>query len=172
MTISSVNYHCCCYESCYKTSGLRNRRYTRSVYGCGAFEYGVQEERGPESQDATRTDISTAQQAVPRMPPEGSYLRRHDHVWVHMHSVQRISVSFAWLLNTVRFLCGKEPALSDWRPFVLHSRGINPPHRVKSVSMTTFSEAELDKLRNGGNEVGAFDWLCSGWATATGWPPC
>lgn len=32
-------------------------------------------------------------------------------------------------------------------------RGINPPHRVKSVSMTTFSTDEVQKLRNGGNEV-------------------
>ena len=35
----------------------------------------------------------------------------------------------------------------------LYRRGMNPPHRVKSVSMTTFNEAEIDKLKKGGNEV-------------------
>lgn len=32
-------------------------------------------------------------------------------------------------------------------------RGLNPPHRVKSISMTTFSQDEIDQLRKGGNEV-------------------
>jgi Arf-GAP domain and FG repeat-containing protein 1 len=32
-------------------------------------------------------------------------------------------------------------------------RGINPPHRVKSVSMTTFNNDEIQKLKSGGNEV-------------------
>ena len=78
----------------YVTEDIREAYTESAVYSIRSFEYGVQEERGPESQDATRTDIPSAQQAVPRMPPEGSYLRRHDHVWVHMYSVQRLSVSF------------------------------------------------------------------------------
>ena len=32
-------------------------------------------------------------------------------------------------------------------------RGLNPPHRVKSISMTTFTEQEIESLKNGGNEV-------------------
>lgn len=32
-------------------------------------------------------------------------------------------------------------------------RGINPPHRVKSISMTSFSEKEITHLKEGGNEV-------------------
>ena len=32
-------------------------------------------------------------------------------------------------------------------------RGLNPPHRVKSISMTTFSLAEIEALKKGGNEV-------------------
>ena len=32
-------------------------------------------------------------------------------------------------------------------------RGLNPPHRVKSISMTTFSDAEIKQLKEGGNEV-------------------
>ena len=39
----------------------------------------------------------------------------------------------------------------------LCSRGLNPPHRVKSISMTTFTEQELGLLKNGGNEVGICD---------------
>ena len=32
-------------------------------------------------------------------------------------------------------------------------RGLNPPHRLKSISMTTFTDAEIESLRGGGNEV-------------------
>lgn len=32
-------------------------------------------------------------------------------------------------------------------------RGLNPPHRIKSISMTTFSEQEIKLLKEGGNEV-------------------
>ena len=35
----------------------------------------------------------------------------------------------------------------------LSRRGLNPPHRVKSISMTTFSEDELTLLKDGGNEA-------------------
>ena len=38
-------------------------------------------------------------------------------------------------------------------PYCTPRRGLNPPHRVKSISMTTFSENELELLKNGGNEV-------------------
>lgn len=34
---------------------------------------------------------------------------------------------------------------------------MNPPHRVKSISMTTFSEAEIELLKKGGNEV--IEWV-------------
>lgn len=39
-------------------------------------------------------------------------------------------------------------------------RGLNPPHRVKSISMTTFSQQEVEFLQNHGNEVGRRMWLC------------
>uniref|UniRef100_A0A8C1TUK9 Zgc:114045 n=1 Tax=Cyprinus carpio TaxID=7962 RepID=A0A8C1TUK9_CYPCA len=38
--------------------------------------------------------------------------------------------------------------------------GLNPPHRVKSISMTTFSQQEVEFLQNHGNEVGRRTWLC------------
>ncbi|KAL2079771.1 hypothetical protein ACEWY4_025515 [Coilia grayii] len=40
-------------------------------------------------------------------------------------------------------------------------RGLNPPHRVKSISMTTFSQQEVEFLQNHGNEVGKRTWLCT-----------
>ncbi|XP_011604989.2 arf-GAP domain and FG repeat-containing protein 2 isoform X1 [Takifugu rubripes] len=40
-------------------------------------------------------------------------------------------------------------------------RGLNPPHRVKSISMTTFSQQEVEFLQNHGNEVGRRTWLCA-----------
>ncbi|XP_051982805.1 arf-GAP domain and FG repeat-containing protein 2 isoform X2 [Xyrauchen texanus] len=39
-------------------------------------------------------------------------------------------------------------------------RGLNPPHRVKSISMTTFSQQEVEFLQNHGNQVGRRTWLC------------
>ncbi|XP_018589083.2 arf-GAP domain and FG repeat-containing protein 2 isoform X2 [Scleropages formosus] len=40
-------------------------------------------------------------------------------------------------------------------------RGLNPPHRVKSISMTTFTQQEVEFLQSRGNEVGKKTWLCS-----------
>lgn len=37
--------------------------------------------------------------------------------------------------------------------FLCCRRGLNPPHRVKSVSITTFTDEEIEKLKKGGNEV-------------------
>uniref|UniRef100_A0AC34RST5 Arf-GAP domain-containing protein n=1 Tax=Panagrolaimus sp. JU765 TaxID=591449 RepID=A0AC34RST5_9BILA len=38
-------------------------------------------------------------------------------------------------------------------------RGLNPPHRVKSISMATFSNEEVEKLQTMGNEENARIWL-------------
>nr|KAF6365739.1 ArfGAP with FG repeats 2 [Pipistrellus kuhlii] len=38
-------------------------------------------------------------------------------------------------------------------------RGLNPPHRVKSISMTTFTEPEVVFLQSRGNEVCRKIWL-------------
>jgi hypothetical protein len=38
-------------------------------------------------------------------------------------------------------------------------RGLNPPHRVKSISMATFSNEEIEKLKSMGNEENAKIWL-------------
>ena len=34
-----------------------------------------------------------------------------------------------------------------------YRRGINPPHRVKSISMASFTQEEVDMLTQRGNEV-------------------
>lgn len=34
-----------------------------------------------------------------------------------------------------------------------HRRGLNPPHRVKSISMTTFTHQEIEFLQKHSNEV-------------------
>ncbi|XP_062408126.1 arf-GAP domain and FG repeat-containing protein 1a isoform X1 [Sardina pilchardus] len=38
-------------------------------------------------------------------------------------------------------------------------RGLNPPHRVKSISMTTFAQQEIEFLQKHGNEVCKQIWL-------------
>ncbi|XP_028833496.1 arf-GAP domain and FG repeat-containing protein 1b isoform X2 [Denticeps clupeoides] len=38
-------------------------------------------------------------------------------------------------------------------------RGLNPPHRVKSISMTTFTQQEIDFLQKHSNEVCRHIWL-------------
>lgn len=42
---------------------------------------------------------------------------------------------------------------------VSRRRGLNPPHRVKSISMTTFTEPEVVFLQSRGNEVCRKIWL-------------
>lgn len=38
-------------------------------------------------------------------------------------------------------------------PHSTHRRGLNPPHRVKSISMTTFTQQEIEFLQKHSNEV-------------------
>ncbi|GMR32397.1 hypothetical protein PMAYCL1PPCAC_02592, partial [Pristionchus mayeri] len=38
-------------------------------------------------------------------------------------------------------------------------RGINPPHRIKSISMATFTCEEVESLKNGGNELNRRTWM-------------
>lgn len=38
-------------------------------------------------------------------------------------------------------------------------RGITPPHRVKSISMATFTTEEIDSIRNKGNDYCRKVWL-------------
>lgn len=45
----------------------------------------------------------------------------------------------------------------EW--FFLFRRGLTPPHRVKSISMATFSSDEIDFIRAHGNESCAKTWL-------------
>ena len=45
-----------------------------------------------------------------------------------------------------------------------HRRGLNPPQRVKSISMTSFTPQEIENLQGQGNEVSL---QCS----ETGLPP-
>lgn len=37
--------------------------------------------------------------------------------------------------------------------FFCFRRGLTPPHRVKSISMATFSTEEIDFIKSRGNEV-------------------
>ncbi|XP_041621781.1 arf-GAP domain and FG repeat-containing protein 1 isoform X4 [Vulpes lagopus] len=41
----------------------------------------------------------------------------------------------------------------------MSGRGLNPPHRVKSISMTTFTQQEIEFLQKHGNEVCKQIWL-------------
>lgn len=42
---------------------------------------------------------------------------------------------------------------------ILRRRGLNPPHRVKSISMATFSGDEVDQLQQRGNNYCKQVWL-------------
>ncbi len=42
---------------------------------------------------------------------------------------------------------------------ILRRRGLNPPHRVKSISMATFGGDEVDQLQQRGNNYCKQVWL-------------
>jgi Arf-GAP domain and FG repeat-containing protein 1 len=35
-------------------------------------------------------------------------------------------------------------------------RGLNPPHRVKSINMSTFTQDEVEFMKTHGNQVGFY----------------
>ncbi|KIH57220.1 putative GTP-ase activating protein, partial [Ancylostoma duodenale] len=39
------------------------------------------------------------------------------------------------------------------------TRGLNPPHRVKSICMATFTNEEIERVRSLGNEENSHTWL-------------
>lgn len=43
--------------------------------------------------------------------------------------------------------------------FFLFRRGLTPPHRVKSISMATFTSEEIEFIKEHGNELCAKTWL-------------
>ncbi|KJH42446.1 putative GTP-ase activating protein [Dictyocaulus viviparus] len=47
----------------------------------------------------------------------------------------------------------------DYDPFSIWRRGLNPPHRVKSISMATFTNEEIERIRSLGNEENSHTWL-------------
>lgn len=72
-----------------------------------------------------------------------------------------MSSMFSCLPSCVDSLASENLSISPVCP----RRGLNPPHRVKSISMTTFSQQEVEFLQNHGNEVGELSPF--GWVTAT-----
>ena len=76
-------------------------------------------------------------------------------IGVHMHAPACMSIH-----SYVLVLCVTIPSayvLIDYKMSLFNAhlcrRGLNPPHRIKSISMTTFSEQEIKLLKGGGNEV-------------------
>lgn len=60
-------------------------------------------------------------------------------------------------------------------PFSLplfYRRGLNPPHRVKSITMTTFTPEEIEQIKNKGNEVSESDCSCPWNAHSEVWQLC
>lgn len=77
----------------------------------------------------------------------------------HFHSPVTLShVSLIYIKNKSKPVERFTPGSCLTTQFVLavcfcFRRGLNPPHRVKSISMTTFSQQEVEFLQNHGNEV-------------------
>lgn len=42
----------------------------------------------------------------------------------------------------------------------LYRRGLNPPHRVKSINMSTFTQDEVEFMKTHGNQVGLKFFFC------------
>lgn len=48
---------------------------------------------------------------------------------------------------------------SDYVYCITYRRGLTPPHRVKSISMATFTPDELEFIRTHGNDECSKTWL-------------
>lgn len=57
------------------------------------------------------------------------------------------------------FLFNIEPRISRSTSFRISRRGLTPPHRVKSISMATFTQDEIDFIKEHGNEYCRRIWL-------------
>lgn len=60
-----------------------------------------------------------------------------------------------WMFCSQSFLC--------CCCFLTHRRGLNPPHRVKSISMASFNQEEMDFMKTHGNDVSTSALLLSYW---------
>ena len=89
------------------------------------------------------------------MPAEGADLCGHDDQFFRLHNMQRTPVSTdgLWFNATVGTCALSVGAGCFSLCFLWQRRGISPPHRVKSISMTSFTQAEIQALEQGGNEV-------------------
>ncbi|XP_059363697.1 arf-GAP domain and FG repeat-containing protein 1-like isoform X1 [Carassius carassius] len=91
-------------------------------------------------------------QALLRVQPARGDLHRHHRGLLRMHVMLRNAACPGLACVTYHFVMISGLA---------SMRGLNPPHRVKSISMTTFSQQEVEFLQNHGNEVGRRTWLCT-----------
>ena len=152
-----------------EASWLRDRRYTESLHGVPQFIL-YAELLNMASKKKEEQNLKTLRELISQ-PHNKQCLECHQKgpTYVDMTTCGFICTQcsgYLWVLLVcwvgIQPCVGKNPLwVTGALLCFLYSRGINPPHRVKSVSMTTFSEAELDKLRNGGNEVRAFHWVRS-----------
>ncbi|XP_036967535.1 arf-GAP domain and FG repeat-containing protein 2 isoform X2 [Acanthopagrus latus] len=94
-----------------------------------------------------------SKQTLLRVQPARGDIHRHHGGQLRVHVVLRNALHkrHSWSF----FPASELRFISSWC-----RRGLNPPHRVKSISMTTFSQQEVEFLQNHGNEVGRRTWLC------------
>lgn len=82
-------------------------------------------------------------------------LRKYDDRIFRLYFLQWNFVSEPFLASTVVVQIGAKFDIAILLIFVfaISRRGLNPPQRVKSISMTSFTQQEIEFLQGAGNEV-------------------
>ena len=100
--------------------------------------------RGKTFEKSERISVVFNKQNMLWLQSKRSYLRQHHYWFICVYIMLRKAVSV-----------GTSSKKCHWNviDFICFRRGLTPPHRVKSISMASFTPEEIDFLKSRGNEV-------------------
>ena len=94
------------------------------------------------------------------MSAKGTHLCRHNYWILCLHKVLRHAVSCILTYCSMgNKLYSSRLELRFQQNYSIFRRGITPPHRIKSISMSSFSADEVEFMRERGNAYCAKVWL-------------
>ncbi|EPB70795.1 putative GTP-ase activating protein, partial [Ancylostoma ceylanicum] len=84
-----------------------------------------------------------------------SFCFRHK-IYVHLRFLQMVNTPH---VSSSGSTLSAQKKRQDEKNLRALRRGLNPPHRVKSICMATFTNEEIERVRSLGNEENSHTWL-------------